>query len=114
MLAAIANDKLKFKVTHNKCKQIAEFGPDLKQMKIENHKDHKSVTIQAVVDPTSRGYMTLQGPDMFIKEKFVVESNPDSDADCKATPLERLLCLCSGHVKLRELTADEASSFGFV
>lgn len=114
MLAAVANDKLKFKVTHNKCKQIAEFGPDLKQMKIENLKDHRSVHIQAVVDPLDQGFMTLQGPDMFIKEMFVVESNPDSSADCKATPLERLLCLCSGHVKLREMTATEATSFGFV
>ena len=105
------DQKLAYKVTYNEAKIMIEQSGDMKQLKVEDVFNTGSQKIHAVVEPGKEAYILLHNGDPMKKEKFVVESTTDPNADCTKTSLDRLLCWCSGNLKLREMTADEKASF---
>lgn len=118
-MATIVNEdaKLKFKVIECKGQQTSECDINyLKELKIENDFDKHSMVVTVYHEdvPEKRAEMSLEGPNLFETEQLVVESNPDSAADCHVSDLQRLLIACSGKVKLREMTKDEKVHFRFV
>lgn len=105
------DQKLAYKVTYNEAKIMIEQSGDMKQLKVEDSFEPGSSRIHAVVEPGKEAYIILHTGDPLKKEQFIVESTPDPKADCTKTTLDRLLCWCSGNLKLREMTADEKASF---
>lgn len=113
MLAAIKDSetKLAYKVTYVEARLMIEQSGEIKQMKVEDNYNPGSMKIHAVVAPGKEAYVLLHDGQSFAKEKFVVESTPDPKTDCLKTPLEHLIGWCSGNLKVRQLTSDEAASF---
>ena len=100
-----------FKVTYNEAKIMIEQSPDMKQMKVEDVYNPGSMRIHAFIAPGKEAYHILHNDDPMKKEQFVSESTTNPKHDCTDTPLGRLLCWCTGNIKLREMTADEKASF---
>ena len=90
---------------------MIEQSGEMKQIKVEDNYDPGSTKVHAVVEPGKEAYGLLHDAQPFAKERFVVESTADPKTDCTKTALDRLLCYCSGNLRLRELTSDEAASF---
>lgn len=113
MLAAITDPetKLAYKFTYLEARLKIEQSGEMKQVKVEDNYDPGSTKMHAVVEPGKEAYVLLHSDKPFATERFVVESTPDPKTDCSKTALDQLLCYCSGNLKLRELTSDEATSF---
>ena len=101
-------------MTYNEAKIQIEQSGDMMQLKVEDVYNPGSAKIHAVVEPGKEAYILLHSGDPLKKEQFVVESTTNPKADCTKTSLDRLLCWCSGNLKLREMTADEKASFSLV
>ena len=100
-IAAITDPdtKLAYKVTYNEAKIMVEQSGDMKQVKVEDVFNPGSQKIHAVVEPGKEAYILMHNGDPMKKEQFVVESTKDPKQDCTKTPLDRLLCWCSGNLK---------------
>lgn len=113
VLAAIKDPvtKLAYKITYNKAKLMMEQSGEMKQLEVEDNYDPGSSKMHAVITPGKEAYIILHTGQPFAKEKFVVEGTADTKNECTKSALGRLLGYCSGNLKLRELTSDEAASF---